>query len=426
MCLVLCGSISGLAQKGETQDEHDKQIKADTERNTKYHNNADDYPAATPRTPVPRNAPAPVNAVDVHSVYEMADSLARQREQDFQKAYSAAQGPDEAAKMTLAQYYLEGHGTPVNKEAAMAVYTSIANLGPMQAYRVGVLLSGPGPAADNVEAYRNMKKAAEGGVGEAKTWIATHAEPVRHAGELPSMLTFVDDVFRMRGAGVQPTSAAADEKLVNEWTAAKAARYTNFKKMGKLGREALDRGKANLYGVGVPVDLKRAQELLSMAGDVEYLGWVQWAALVKSGSRDFSALGTAVNSQDYMHSPELEYLRAVYACAMGDRYRQRALLELSTGRFVKSEFPQAKADLAVMKLEGVGGPLDEKAGMADLNGAADEGNHNAQYMLGLIYERGLHGVAKDPARAAKLFQTAASTGQLDAAKHLTQVGMAKP
>ena len=43
---LLCAPAFG--QNGETQDEHDKQIKADTERNTKYHNNADDYPVNKP------------------------------------------------------------------------------------------------------------------------------------------------------------------------------------------------------------------------------------------------------------------------------------------------------------------------------------------------------------------------------------------
>ena len=35
------------------QEDHDRRIKADTERNTKYHNNADDYPKKTTSSPGP-------------------------------------------------------------------------------------------------------------------------------------------------------------------------------------------------------------------------------------------------------------------------------------------------------------------------------------------------------------------------------------
>ena len=63
--------------------------------------------------------------------------------------------------------------------------------------------------------------------------------------------------------------------------------------------------------------------------------------------------------------------------------------------------------LAVMQLEGRGGPKDEAAGLAALNAAAATGNNNAQYVLGLVYEKGLHGVTQDTARATLLFTAAA-------------------
>lgn len=58
LCSASLGEYSSACQSlgwhklSITQDEHDKQIKTDTERNTKYHNNADDYPANNPSTPV--------------------------------------------------------------------------------------------------------------------------------------------------------------------------------------------------------------------------------------------------------------------------------------------------------------------------------------------------------------------------------------
>ena len=60
MALSVVFSYSAYGQRNSdriVQDEHDRRIKADTERNTKYHNNADDYSKRPAPTPV-RTAPA--------------------------------------------------------------------------------------------------------------------------------------------------------------------------------------------------------------------------------------------------------------------------------------------------------------------------------------------------------------------------------
>src|ERR1700710_2566000 len=128
VCFVLYGSVAGWAQKGETQDEHDKQIKADTERNTKYHNNADDYPsnkssapnvptppARIPLTPKSEMGVDPVKAANDARVAAAQPGMARTFAEDAAKA---SRGYIEAI-LDTARHYRTGYGVRTDRDEAL-------------------------------------------------------------------------------------------------------------------------------------------------------------------------------------------------------------------------------------------------------------------------------------------------------------------
>jgi TPR repeat protein len=66
---------------------------------------------------------------------------------------------------------------------------------------------------------------------------------------------------------------------------------------------------------------------------------------------------------------------------------------------------------AELQLNDQGGPKDKAAGLATLEKVSGLRSPNAEYLLGLIYLRGLHGVTKDPTRASALLKAALEDGQ---------------
>ena len=425
----LCSSLA-LADNSNLSD-HERTIQNETEHNTKYHNNADDYPAAIHITPIPEpDMPRGKTTEELRddAAYEAAIRAEPDRERKFAADKRNAQSGDINAVLDLAMDYRRHFGTEYDPVAAYNLYLSIADRSSKAAFLAGDMrYTGqyrfPG---DQVDAYLLMNKAAQAGYPEAITWLKEHPEPVRHLGEFPSMLTYADDVFWEGAVGVQPITLEETDNII-----AKGRKGESFfNSMAKLAPKALAAGKANLYGIGVPVDLERAEELFSFAGGAlyfvgeEYPVWVAWT-VTPTHSRDFATMDRLLNAgsdETIQLQPRMNYLKALLACSLKRPDRQREMLMESVNNFMSgsihlTEVSQASADLGVMMLEGNGGDRDDARGIALLTSAA-KSNRNAQYILGLVYERGVHGVPKDAAMAAKLFQQAASQGQVEAIAHL--------
>ena len=180
---VFAVCLPALAQPNIVRDDHDRRVRNETEHNTKYHNNADDYPKRTPPKPVPppvRRAPPPARPVYVPpprpvatssnrtytpnpapaptvksplspSLYHTADAeLSQAENQLFSKNATSAQttaslGTIEAkasqgfprAQFLLGRAYEEGNGHLINNAEALRLYQSSAQLGDSQAnYRL--------------------------------------------------------------------------------------------------------------------------------------------------------------------------------------------------------------------------------------------------------------------------------------------------
>jgi len=282
-----------------------------------------------------------------------------------------------------------------------------------------------------------MKNAAGRGHVQASEWLKSHPEKVRHVAGLPPMATFANDLMMAHGAGTRPTTVAESDKLIAELGKQKKDGSRDRGKLSKHGSELLEVGKANLYGVGVPVDVQRAWKLLQLAdegGDpdaAEYLAWTFYA-VSSDHPRDPAGMCNMLYKGlgRYNTRPFVDYQRALCTSFSSDKPEQRERLTYAAAGGMGYPNPkfivlQACTDLAIMRLEGEGGDEDVKGGLYSLNFAADKGEKNAQYLLGTVYEKGNYGVTKDPARAAQLYQSAAKAGQVDAQKKLVALGMVK-
>jgi len=449
VCLVLCGPIAGLAQKGETQDEHDKQIKADTERNTKYHNNADDYPANKSSAP---NVPTPPARIPLTPKYTPPPPTENERrveaarpgmEADFREAAAKANRGEVSAILDTARHYRTGFGVAPSRAKAYELYASIADRDSEAAFQAADIIfdaahdiNGPagnkGIPVDEALAYTLMNRSALSGYKPAIDYLKYHPQHILNSTLFPQMEAYVDGVIEGRRGDISPTTVQQSDALIAQYGKQKKDGSLDRDKLAKHSRELMNAGKANLYGIGVPVDLHRAYQLLNLAsvggafGASEQLGWAAWVGKKSDSERGHDLCYVTYEGQgQYDTDPIVDYQRALCSSLRGARTEQRTRLGYAASGGMgypnaARVVPQAITDLAVMQMQGEGGQIDVAQGLVNLKNASDKGERNAQYLLGRIYAEGNYGLPKDPAKAAQLLQAAANAGQVGAKEYLAK------
>lgn len=83
--------------------------------------------------------------------------------------------------------------------------------------------------------------------------------------------------------------------------------------------------------------------------------------------------------------------------------------------------PEAQYNLGVMYAKGKGVPKNHKTAVAWYRKAAEQGDPAAQFNLGVMYERGL-GVSEDAKTAVEWYRQAAQQGDSMAKQRLQQLG----
>ncbi|MEO6924611.1 MAG: hypothetical protein ABI142_12360 [Bryocella sp.] len=425
MTFSLCGAA--FAQSGSiTQDEHDKQIKADTERNTKYHNNADDYPTngSKPLVPTPparipatrKDVPyvdpvAAAKAAHIDGVMkgEFAADLAKANKGNADGIYGAALG------------YEHGYGTTRDLAKALELYMSIADQSDLAAYEAGYLLFNGSEFTNAIpvneaKGRQFMNLAASHGYDKAISWKKYHPEAVSSGANFPEMQQYAAEVFQEQGEGLPATTDAESERLLH-LKRGKDGRFS-YKTIEKEDTNALNAARANLHGIGVPVNTNRAYKLFLLFSSSEFrreeIFWIFW--------KDNPAAMHDVTRSTGDSTPWM-YEHALYASSTGNMTEARKVMNQTLyGQGAHPRPVQMLVDLGVMELEGKGGTQDVPKGLARLKQAVALGNKNGQYTLGVIYERGLFGVPKDNAQAMQLLQAAAGAGQVQAKEYLAKSG----
>ena len=332
--------------------------------------------------------------------------------------------------------YARAEGTPPLPEHALELYSLIGERQPDGFYQAALLLLDGGTVATTLKLARDepramglMQKAAARGSLPAKKWLAANASStVDTAAPLPGISQFFDSTMRAYARSATPTDPKKNQKLLDESFKARHFHGTSSQQ-DEIDRPLRPRmtaaGIATLFGVGLPADPVTAEKLFNdtptfwkYTENPAFLAYIKWTAAPGTPAT-YQSLEAYISNYG---SPEnvsglVEYVRALVAAGTNNLIRERQILTHSAN---SSGFAgiQMIVDLAVMQLEGRGGPKDEAAGLAGLNTAAAKGSYNAQYVLGLIYEKGLHGVPQDTARASQLF-AAAAVGQPAAQSHLS-------
>ena len=427
--------------------EHERTVKAESDRNTAYHNNADDNSKADPNSNAAiakkiadsfkSNRP---NAAAEAAAWEHRNNDARYAEYERKHEYlnqlsaTAANGNYEAG-LAAAGMYARGEGTRPLPEHAFELYTLIGERQPDGFYQAGLLLLDGGTVAtdwklarDEPRAMGLITKAADRGSIPAKKWLAENAPSTAGGAALPGMDKLFEATIRAYAKSVPPTDPKKNQKLMDQATNS-SKMSVNFQKQSHIHATLMpvmiNAGIATLFGVGMPADPVAADKVFNFTprwydetNIPAFFAYIHWTA-APGTLATYQRIDKDLSSQDveHNHRPLVEYTRALVATGLNNPLRARQLLvaEVTAQR---EGYVQMMVDLAVMQLEGRGGPRDEAAGLAALNAAAGWGNDNAKYVLGLLYEKGLHGVPRDPAHARELF-TAAVAGQPAAQAHLT-------
>lgn len=409
---LLLSSPMAWAQGGIQQQEHDKQIRADTERNTKYHNNADDYPAATDNSALAKkiadgfkSAPKAPPLPFVPSATDLA----------FFKALDDFKAGDPNAGYILGMRFYHTNYATAN-ETALYYFLAIQDrILPARFLAGQMLVAGEGAPSDYDRGLALIRSASAAGSLPATTYLKTPPARPSTVSEFPSMLTRAEDALYSKGLIVK-SSFRLDPKVIKmvEQRSPKAS-YFDY----TLG------GMTYLYGIGVPVDMQKAKELLLVAsqkhkGDTtdEPLAWLYLAGLQKDPAAFQAQVGQIYPLHD--NWPEEDYLHAFVACMnhqpAQQRYDLEAAIHVTPGNY--ATIPEARMELALMQLTGEGGPLQEEAGRANLLATAS--SRSSQYFLYRMYDKGLHGFEKDPAKAMQFLKSAAAAGQPNAIQELSQ------
>lgn len=425
--------------------EHERAVKAESDRNTAYHNNADDYPASDQAGNAAiaariansfKSTRTPTAAEDARRKDQEWNAEYERKEAILNRFSASAANGNLDAELAVAGMYARGEGTRPLPQHALDLYSLIGERQPDGFYYAALLLLDGGTAAtdwmlarDEPRAISLMRKAAARGSVPARNWLAANASDTASTGApLPGIDHFFDATMRAYARSATPTDPKRNQKLLDESVKAQHFNGPTEKRdqiYSALRPNLSAAGIATLFGVGLPADPVTAEKLFtytptwwSRTDNPAFLAYIQWTA-------EPGTPATYHRLDDYLsdHSiPQngsylVDYVRALVAAGTNNSLRERQILTAAANTSSVAGI-QMMVDLAAMQLEGRGGPKDEAAGLAALNTAAAKGSYNAQYVLGLIYEKGLHGVLRDTARATQLF-AAAAVGQPAAQAHLS-------
>lgn len=423
---LLCAPVFG--QNGEVQDEHDRQIKADTKRNTEYHNNADDYPRSNSSAP---NIPTPTVRIPItpkNPVYvpTMTPEL-QARWDSYEKVVAAERAGDSDAGLLLGTYQYKGQMGWPSPAIALQTWLKVADRNVSARFLAGrMIYVGDSTPSDENRGWAMMTSAANAGNAEAKQYLAAHPRLARTE-HFPSMLTRISN-----GEADGVMQEKSDMKLEKRARNLAAGKLKN-----PTVEDYVDAAFMYKWGTGVPSDFTKAHDFAVQAGKMgpsEYSEADLKAILLKyavahreqdpDGFRRAVAASAAI-ADTTQTTKDAQYMQAAVACMDHDLKKERFLL----GEAVKP-IPEDRAmapevahvDMALMQLSGEGGPVDEAGGMANL--LAAKNNPEAAYYLSQFIASGTHLQPKNPELARQFLEVAAKGGQPDAVKQLAATATA--
>ncbi len=399
------------------QREHDSYISQQTATNTRYFNNADNYPrqdtgnyarflnARRQSNPSRGNDSAADDPVDQQSAAPRQQTA----EEYYQEVKVKSAGGDLVAREKLAGCFYSGDGVRENKTEAYRLFRELsASSHKAEGMAGSMLYNGEGVPADRKAGVAMLKHAAVAGDQGSAEWLTEmfptfeQAEASAVRNDFKPLLNYALDV--RAGKNGRPLDPVKAVEL--------------FQRVANAGnaRAFLYLGLAYMDGDGVAEDWTVAEGWFAKAynaGDkfaAQYLGWI--------AERDTP-----------QHPRDLAAFRKWAELSLKNRadaasYYEMGVLEQRAGddakgldwylKSAEAGDEQAAGSAGIMKWRGVGGPVDEAGGLRLLQMASDRGNAVATYELGVGYKGGLHGLARDPAKAIALFQKAADAGLKEA------------
>ncbi len=259
--LLLAGSGRAFAQNSNLSD-HDRQIHNESERNTRYFNNADAYPKPSTENFRRFFPPEPVRRQNSNDGGQQRANNAptqhqQTREEFFEKVKQLSAAGDVDAKIDLANCYYYGLGVALDKAEAFRLYREAGAARPhMEAIAGAMLYAGEGVAANPAEGLAMEQHAAAAGDKDAIEWLA-EVHPTPEQVEQSAMKNNYRPMLYYAGDLLSGENGRAMDT-------AKAIMYL------QRGAAAGDRDSARWLAVVVPSpeaieELKRK----SAAGDVE-------------------------------------------------------------------------------------------------------------------------------------------------------------
>jgi TPR repeat protein len=390
------------------QREHDAYIHLQMENNTRYVRNADSAPKI--QWPVPQPQPA-VNYS--HEMNQEPEVHQETHEEHFAAALKLGRSGNLAAKREAATCYYAGFGVGQNKAEAYRLYGEAASAGDGEAamYAGSMAYNGDGIPVDREQGLKWLQLSAQrgyaGGIALLAYALPTEAQVEAKAaqGDFGPMQFYAADL--LAGSHGRPKDPA------------KAVAY--YQRISDAGNHTVDSFLAGAYydGDGVPQDWAKAEQLFSRAaaaGDAEAAYWLVMIAKEETPTHprdpavvaerakqalallaqhpspyNYGLMGAVEKAADHIAQARGWFARA---CAGGDTFYE--------------------GTLGTYEWYGMGGPVADEEGFKHLVGAAGRGEDQANFVLGLGYEQGWHGLKVDLAKALALFEVAAQHGNVKA------------
>lgn len=393
------------------QREHDSYIHQQTERNTRYFNNADSYPKVT-FAPLPQ--PSSVNYS--HELAPGPQVHMETREEHFAAALKLGQRGNAAALREAATCYYGGYGVGQNKAEAYALYCqAAAKDGESAMYAASLVSNGDGVPQDREQGIAWLRQGAKLGDATCRQQLDivlpsdAQADSAADKGDYTPMKFLMMDL--LAGSHGRPK----DET--------KALGYMERMADAGVRYGTMYLADAYRHGDGVPKDLAKAEKYYAQAeaeGEEEAAYWRASVAneATPTHPRDAAAaeerLAHAQAVYDKHPTPHGATLLGVLANARKDFAAARTWLQ----RAVDGGDMDYEGMLGILQWYGMGGPVEDAAGLKHVSAGADRGDSQANFTLGLAYEQGWHGLKQDYARATQLFEVAAAGGELKAQTRL--------
>ena len=409
--LAVLFASSCMAQNSNLSD-LDRYIHNQSESNTRYFNNADNYPkSGGSYSQVWQNqimAAHPVSRPrrDIGERYVPTErenaSATSTPASSYQWWKEMSSKGDAAATDQLASCNYQGYGTAVNKAEAYRLWNSIQ--GSSEFARVmsaAMLYAGDGITANEAEGMRRMRAAAAVGDKSAETWLAEVSPSAASIEKQAAQGNYIP----MLNYGVWMREG--ENGLTKDRT--RGLTYIEKAAVGGNARALTFAGRAYEYGDGVPEDLTKAETYLLKAYAAKervtydlsalYFEHVQPLDLVKARRYAAELLQHQPDATDYVLAGLIEY-------TAGDMVAARRFWS-DPGA---AKAPQALFALAGMERKGLGGPEDEAAGTRHIVAAAEAKDPQGLFEMGVMYRDGSFGFEKDPVKSTQMFQESATLG----------------